>query len=190
MILHHFLTHHQMLGYVVIFLGMMFEGDITLFTAGFLTHQGYFNFGTMLTLLFCGAIVGDNMWYVFGEFMAEKKIFSRFKNFLEKSTSPFDEHLKTRTRRTVFISKLTWGLYRPIILKAAALKISFNKFIEADLVATLVWIFLVGGFGYLTSISFLAARRYLRYTELTLLLAVVTFILISYVARKISKKEL
>jgi len=190
MFLHHYLAVHQMLGYVIIFFGIMIEGDIILFTAGFLTHQGYFDIGMVFILLFLGAIIGDNIWYVLGELMGEKKLFLKVKKFIERATSPFDEHLKNRTARTIFISKFAYGLYRPIILKAGAMKISFGKFIEADLMATLIWIFLIGGLGYLSSASFLAFRHYLRYTELTLLLGIAIFILISYVITKISKKEL
>jgi len=190
MILHHYLITHQMLGYAIIFFGIMIEGDIILFTAGFLTHQGYFDVGIILILLFLGAIIGDNIWYVLGEVMGEKKLFLKVKKFIEKVTSPFDEHLKSRTARTIFISKFAYGLYRPIILKAGVLKLSFGKFIEADLLATFLWIFFIGGLGYLSSASFLAVRHYLRYTELTLLLGIAIFILISYVVTKISKKEL
>ncbi len=179
-----------MLGYAIIFFGMMVEGDILLFTAGFLTHQGYFDIDIMLLLVFLGTIIGDNIWYVLGELLGEKKSFLKVKKFIEKATSPFDEHLKNRTARTIFISKFTYGLCKSILLKAGAMKISFRKFIKADLAATFMWIFLVGGLGYLSSASFLAVRHYLRYTELTLLLGIAIFILISYVVTKISKKEL
>ncbi len=190
MILHHYLITHQMLGYAIIFFGMMVEGDVILFTAGFLTHQGYFDIGVALILVFLGTIIGDNIWYVLGELVSEKKLFLKVKKFIEKATSPFDEHLKNRTARTLFISKFTYGLCKPILLKAGAMKISFGKFIEADLMATFLWIFFIGGLGYLSSASFLAVKHYLRYTELTLLLGIAIFILISYVVTKISKKEL
>ncbi len=190
MILHHYLIAHQILGYAIIFFGMMIEGDILLFTAGFLTHQGYFDIGIALILVFLGTIVGDNIWYVLGELLSEKKLFLKVKKFIEKATGPFDEHLRNRPIRTIFISKFTYGLGKSILLKAGATKISFGKFIKADLVATFMWIFLVGGLGYLSSASFLAVRHYLKYTEITLLLGIAIFILISHVVTKISKKEL
>ena len=190
MILHDYLTTHQALGYAIIFFGMMIEGDILLFTTGFLTHQGYFDIGVASILVFCGVIIGDNIWYVLGELMGGKKSFFKINKFIEKATNPFDAHLKNRPAWTFFISKFAWGLYRPIVLKAGALKISFSKFIEANLIATVMWIFLVGGLGYLSSASFLAVRHYLRYTELTLLLAIAVFILISHIVTKISRKEL
>lgn len=190
MILHHYLVAHQMLGYAIIFFGMIIEGDILLFTAGFLTHQGYFDIGPVLILVFLGAIIGDSIWYVLGKLISEKELFLKVKKFIEKATSPFDAHLKNRPVRTLFISKFAYGLCKPIILKAGTIKISFEKFIKTDLAATFMWIFLVGGLGYLSSASFLAVRHYLKYTELSLFLGIAIFILISYVVTKISKKEL
>lgn len=190
MILYQYLTAHQTLGYAIIFLGIMIEGDIILFTAGFLTFQGFFNLGIMLPLVFLGTMIGDNLWYVFGELIGEKKIFFKFKNFIEKATGPFDDHLKNRPIRTIFISKFTYGLGKTIILKAGSMRVSFEKFIKADFIATSAWIFVVGGLGYLSSVSFLAVRRYLRYTEIALLLGVIIFVIISFFFSKIFKKEL
>jgi membrane protein DedA with SNARE-associated domain len=186
----HYLTDHQTLGYLIIFIGTMVEGDILLFTAGFLTHQGYFDIGTVIFLVFSGVIIGDNLWYVLGELMREREYFKKFRHFIGNITDPFNEQLKNRTARTIFISKFAYGLYRPILLKAGTLRLPFRQFIEADLMATFVWMFLIGGLGYLGSASFLLIRRYLRYTELTLLLGIAVFILISHIVTKISKKEL
>ena len=184
----HYLTEYQNLGYLIIFLGMMIEGDILLFTTGFLTYRGYFDIGVVLILVLLGVIIGDNLWYVFGELMAGRNNF--FIRFINRITGPFDEHLKKRLARTIFISKFAYGLYRPMLLRAGAQRLSFKKFIEADIVATVIWVFLIGGLGYLSSASFLLIRRYLRYSELTLLLGIVIFILISHFITKISKKEL
>ena len=183
----HYLTEYQTLAYWIIFFGMMIEGDIFLFTAGFLTYQGYFDIGIAFFLLFLGAIMGDNIWYVIGESAAIKNNF--FARFINRVTKHFDEHLKKHPARVIFVSKFAYGLHRPIILKAGAERLPFKKFIEADIITTIVWIFLIGGLGYLSSASFLLIKRYLRYTELTLFLGIAIFILISHFITKISKKE-
>lgn len=183
----HYLSEYQTLGYIIIFLGMMIEGDILLFTTGFLTHRGYFNIDVALLAVFLGVIIGDNIWYVLGETISEKSFLGRF---ITRITAPFDEHLKNRTIRTIFISKFAYGLYRPTLLRAGMLRLSFKKFIEGDISASIVWILLIGGLGYLSSVSFFLIRRYLRYTELTLFFSLILFILISHLLRHISKKEL
>lgn len=184
----HYLTEYQTLGYIMIFLGMMIEGDILLFTVGFLVHRGYFDVGTMLALIFSGVIIGDNIWYILGELIGGKDNF--FTRFIKRITESFDDHLKKRTVRTIFITKFAYGLYRLTLLRAGMLKLPFKKFIEGDIIASIFWIFLVGGLGYLSSASFILMRYYLRYTEITLLFGLVLFILISHILRHISKKEL
>lgn len=182
-----YLTEYQTLAYWIIFIGMMIEGDIILFTAGFLAHRGYFNVDALLLIVISGVILGDNLWYVLGEMLNEK---SYLYKFISRIASPFDEHLKNRTARTIFVAKFTYGFYRPLLLRVGSQRLPFRKFIEADIFASVVWIFIIGGLGYLSSASFFLIRHYLRYTELTLLLGIVIFILISHIITGISKKEL
>lgn len=183
----HYLTEYQTLGYIIIFLGMMIEGDVLLFTAGFLTYRGYFAIDIVLLIVFLGVIIGDNLWYALGEIINENSVFGRFITRLAK---PFDEHLRKQTIRTIFISKFAYGIHRPTLFRAGMLRLPFKKFIEGDVIASLAWIFLIGGLGYLSSASFILIKHYLRYTELTLLFGLILFILISHLLRHISKKEL
>ena len=183
----HYLTEYQTWSYIIIFLGMMVEGDILLFTVGFLANRGYFAIDMALLTVFLGTLIGDNLWYVLGEIINENSVFGRF---VIRLTKPFDEHLRARTFRTIFITKFAYGLHRATLLKLGMLRVSFKKFIESDIIASTFWIFLVGGLGYLSSASFILIKHYLRYTELTLLFGLILFILISHLITNISKKEL
>lgn len=183
----HYIISHQTFAYLIIFVGMMIEGDVLLFTAGFLANRGIFDVITLLIIIFSGVILGDNLWYIFGEIIKKE---SYLYGFIERLTLPFDEHLKNRTIRTIFIAKFAYGFYRPLLLRAGSQNLSFKKFIKADVFASTVWIFLIGGLGYISSASFFIIRRYLRYTELTLFLGIAIFILISHIIAGISKKEL
>lgn len=183
----HYLTEYQTLGYIIIFLGMMIEGDILLFTVGFLTYRGYFDIGIVLLIVSLGIVIGDNLWYVLGEVIKENSIFGRF---ITRVIKPFDEHLKKRTVWTIFISKFAYGSHRLTLLRAGMLRLPFKKFIEGDISASVVWILLIGGLGYISSASFFLIRRYLRYSEITLLFGLILFILVSHLITRISKKKL
>ncbi len=184
-----FLTAHQSIGYVIAFLGIALEGEVTLFTAAFLASRGYFDPVFLFALAFAGAIIGDNIWYVLGEIAREKNRFSKIRRLAEKATGSFDEHLKSHPMKTFFVSKFAWGLHRPIVFKSGILKVPFGSFLKGNAIATAVWIFFVGGLGYLSSVV-LGARRYLRYTEISLLSAILVFVLISKLLTKLSEKEL
>ena len=86
----HYLTEYQALAYWIILFGMMIEGDIFLFTVGFLTYQGYFDIDTILFLIFFSVIIGDNIWYALGEIISEKNNF--FTRFIKHVTRSFDNH--------------------------------------------------------------------------------------------------
>ncbi len=64
--LSHYLGFWLPVGYLVVFLAMMVEGDAALFAAAFLTHQGFFNLGVIIVVVFLGVLIGDLGWYWLG----------------------------------------------------------------------------------------------------------------------------
>lgn len=184
----HYLIEYQTLAYWIIFFGMMVEGDILLFSIGFLVHQGYFAWDKTLLIVFLGVMIGDNLWYALGELLSNRKIALTL--FTNRLIGMFDNHLKNRTARTIFISKFVYGFHRPMLIRAGSLRLSFKEFIRGDFSASIIWIFIIGGLGYLSGASFFAVKKYLRYTEISLLLVVTVFIAISYIASRISKRKL
>lgn len=49
-----------------LFIGFFLPGDSLLFTAGFLSSQGFLNIWILMALTFLGAVLGDNFGYAFG----------------------------------------------------------------------------------------------------------------------------
>ena len=49
-----------------LFVGFFLPGDSLLFTAGFLSSQGFLNVWLLVVLVFIGAVLGDNVGYAFG----------------------------------------------------------------------------------------------------------------------------
>ena len=47
----YYLTLYKPLSYLIVFLGMIFEGDIMLFATTFLAHEGVFNIFALLPIL-------------------------------------------------------------------------------------------------------------------------------------------
>ena len=58
--------HHQTLAYLVIFLGLIFEGEITLIFAGVLSNLGALNFWVSLAFIFAGGISKTTESYKLG----------------------------------------------------------------------------------------------------------------------------
>lgn len=56
----------EQFGYVALFLGVFFEGEMVLILAGFLAFQGYLRLDLVIATAFCGACAGDQLWYLLG----------------------------------------------------------------------------------------------------------------------------
>ena len=176
------------LGYAAVFAGLFIEGDIVLFIAAFLTSQGVFDLGDMIIVAFSGTLLGDIFWYFLGYYINGR--FVKVSKWIDKVTKPFDEHILSRSFHTILISKFTFSLNRAILFRAGSLKVPLKNFLKADLAAICVWMVLVGGFGYFTSMSLELVRHYLRFAELALLLGLAIFITVFHLISRRSKKAL
>lgn len=187
-----YLAPYLGIGYPLIFIATMFEGDIILFTTGFLTQQGLFSIIYTPIVVFFGALAGDLLWYWFGYELNKLHIsISLVRRWMERLSGPIDEHLINRTTHTVFISKFAYGFNHLTLMRAGMLGIKLKAFIKANMLATLAWMLVVGGLGYASGESFALFKRYLRYGEFALLGAVITFFLFwHFVVTKRLEREL
>jgi len=65
--------HHQVLAYVIIFLGLIFEGEIIAISVGILAHLGALNFWFSIFFILVGAISKTLIFYELGEFLYKFK---------------------------------------------------------------------------------------------------------------------
>lgn len=184
----HTLTLYRPLGYFLIFISLLIEGEFVLFTAAFLTHQGAFDIGDMFMVIISGVLAGDMLWYFAGTLLDGTNYW--WQKWFNRFTKPFDRHLAESPFRTIFISKFTYGFHRAIIVKAGMLKIARSKFLKADIASAFLWIGIVGGLGYGASASFLLARRYLRLAEVGLILVLIIFFLLLHFTSRYFQKKL
>lgn len=189
-LLPHYLAYWQPLGYIILFLGMMVEGDTVLFVAAYLTHAGYFALTPMLLTALWGMILGDNLWYTLGLKLRKSERLQFIAKWAEGLAQPFDEHLRENPFRTIFIAKFTYGFNRAVITRAGMLNLRWKKIEESDILATLLWMAIVGGLGYFSSASLSYLKSYIRYGEVGLLIAVVLFFLLERALANHSRKHL
>jgi membrane protein DedA with SNARE-associated domain len=182
------LGEFRWLGYLVVFLGVMVEGDVVLFTAFFLARSNLFDLGDLVFFALAGSIIGDLGWYTLGRRPVH---FLRWLYpWVERLTKPFDSHLSKRFFHTTLVSKFTYGLHHPILIRAGMIKVPLKHFIERDLVAIVLWIAAVGSLGYFSGYSFSLVRHYLQYAEVALLFALIIFYFIFHFISRWSRREL
>lgn len=172
-----FLTAWQPLGYLLAFLGMIVEGDIFLFTAAFLTSRGLFNPLFMFAALFSGVIFGDVLWYGLGHLACRAPRLGRCINAL---SCRFDSQIACRPWRAIFVSKFVYGIHHMLLMRLGMASMDFRRFLKIDLSASLGWIAVVGGLGYLAGASFALIEHYVRFVEFALLAALALFLFFEY----------
>ncbi len=175
------------LGYFLLFIGLVFEGDTVLFIASFLAYHGFFDVGKFFLIAFSGSIVGDAFFYWLGQRINSSS------SFINKITSRIkfaDAHLINRLPHTIFVSKFTYGIHHLVMLRAGALNIDFKKIIKYNLFPTLLWILFIGGLGYLSGASFVIIKKYVRFIEASLLIALIIFFIVERFIKKRSEKKL
>jgi len=183
----HYIVYWKPLAYGILFLGMVFEGDIMLFTAGFLVSEAFLDPLPTFIVLYVGVLIGDSLWYWLGHRIG----CSRWcvNRWITKISGPIDNHLLERPLHTIFISKFMYNFHHLVLIKAGILKLKFKKFFKNDIISSLGWIAIVGGLGYLSGASFALIKNYLKYAEIVLLLALAVFFLLNYLIVKYELKK-
>lgn len=134
-------------GYAAIYIGTLFEGEISLIVAGYLAHESLLNFWGVVFVGVLGAITGDNIWY----FVAKKrggKMLTRTPRIQAKAEA-LSNHLRINSPLMMFGSHFFIG-FRSLIAIMIALKgVPQRQFALYNLLGSSVWALLVCCLGYL-----------------------------------------
>lgn len=176
------------LTYVVLFTGLLFEGDILLFTSAFLLREGILHPFPFLLTVALGTIIGDALWFYLGSHFP--KYLPKLHAFLDKVAEPFDRVLHANPFRTLFTTKFLYGTHRPVLMRTGSSHMSLRTFLQNDIPAVVLWATIICGLGYATSASFSLIRHYLRFAEIALGISVILFILILIIVRHTSRARM
>lgn len=182
-----YLTLWRPLGYGIVFLGMIFEGDAILFTAAFLARERFFSLHTTVVVVLVGVLVGDLFWFQLG--MLADRSFPRVRQWVMRIAAPLDSQLQDRPFHYFLLSKFIF-IGHGVLARAGMVKMHMRTFIRADFPATILWVITVGALGYFSSISLAFLRHYLRLVELSLLFSLVLFLFILSIAKQYSRRVL
>jgi len=174
--------------YLIVFIGMILEGEAILFTALYLAHQGHLKPEIIILVALSGMFIGDILWYKLGSRLEKSSAFAR--KIAARVSKRLDKHLIKQPLTTIFIGKFTYGIYHAILLRAGALKIRFKTFLQAAISSSIIWFALIGGLAYFSSVSMNLLKRYFKYGEIGLVVGIIIFFVITHFISKFSKKEI
>lgn len=189
-----FVQDHRTWGYVLLFLGMVLEGEVFLIVAGMLARLKAFDFAEVVWVALAGVIVGDVLWYGIGVLLsrfdgrisitktAEKTVYMVFPKFLKK---PF---------LSILLSKFIYGVNHATLVFSGMVKLNFRVFFQAEVLASFVWVAIYAVAGYMFGHAAIAVTHKAARFALLALAFVVGFILLErwmsfYYERQESKRN-
>ncbi|MFA6585644.1 MAG: hypothetical protein WCS86_00585 [Candidatus Paceibacterota bacterium] len=176
-ILNHIVQDNQILAYLVIFLGLIFEGEIVVITTGILSYLGALNFWVALIFIIAGGIAKTFGGYYLGGYIYKKYNDHEFFKYLERRVAYFMPRFLEKPFWSIFISKFIMGVNYLIVLFSGYKKINLKTYLKAELLSTAIWAPLLLSLGFFFSQTALSYSKEINKFSLIILILVVVFLL-------------
>lgn len=160
-------------GYFILFPLAAIEGPIVSLVVGFLIYLGYLKFLPAYTILLLGDLIPDTVYYYIGRFGKRRKIMEKYGSRLNLIEKLWREH----GRKTMFLSKLAYGLSIPFLISAGLVKMPYRKFISYAFPVTLFQYGVIMIIGYSLGHSYQIAERYIQYAYVIVAAILIVFII-------------
>ena len=153
------IEHHQVLVYGIIFLGLIFEGELFLISTGILIHLGALNFYFAFVFLVLGGLTKTFVGYALGEYLFEKFNHHKVFRYIQRRVYNILPRFKENPFWSIFISKFIMGSNYLVIIFSGYEKINYRKFLKAEISATMIWVPLMLSLGYFFGYTALRISR-------------------------------
>lgn len=174
------IEHNQLLAYLLIFAITIFEGEVVTISAGILILLGALHFWIALIAILCGGVIKSFLGYFIGGFLNKRFHHNRFFQYIEKKVLSIMPHFEEKPFWSIFVSKFLM-VNHIVIIFSGYKKINFKKYIQAEILSTVLWAFSLIALGYF--FSYAAFRISDRLSEF--LLIVLLFIVGFFIIEKI-----
>jgi membrane protein DedA with SNARE-associated domain len=172
--------HNQLLAYFLIFFITIFEGEVVVISSGILIALGALNLWIAFIAIVAGGIIKSFLGYSIGTFLHTKFNDNRFFQYIERKVLSIMPHFEAKPFWSIFASKFLM-VNHIVIIFAGYKKIEFKKYIQAELLSTVLWAVSLLTLGYF--FSYAAFKISHKLSEF--LLIIVLFIVGFFVLEKI-----
>ncbi len=183
--------------YLILFPLACFEGPLVALAVGFMIHLGYLEFIPAYLLLICGDLIPDTVYYYLGRFGNKQTVLTKYiarSGFVGRNAEVIKKLWQDHPGKTMFLSKLAYGLSTPFLVSAGFFKMPFKKFITYALPVTLSQYAVLLAVGYYLGQSYELAAKYFQYAGLVVAGILVVFVIgyilfVQYARKKIKDLE-
>jgi phosphatidylglycerol lysyltransferase len=172
-------------GYLLLFLGVIFEGEAFLIAGSFLANQGYFHIVTVSLVALAANTLSAQIYYTAARVRGRKWFDARF-----PTKSPYRKIIDWVGKHDnwlLLISRFLFGFRIVIPAACGAFGMSVARFVTLNVIAGILWVIPTALAGYYFGASvttFLkGAKQYMMEVILLGLLAVAIFLAVKHVQR-------
>lgn len=176
-ILNHLVRDHQVLAYLIIFVGLIFEGEVVVITAGVLSYLGALDFWGALFFILAGGTMKTFGVYYLGELINRKYNQLSILKYLEKRVFYFLPRFKQTPFWSIFISKFIVGTNFWVIVLSGYNRIHFKTFLKAEALSTIIWAPALLCLGYFFSQTALSYSKEINRFSLAVFILLIIFLL-------------
>ncbi len=188
-----FIQTHEYWANVLLFLGMIIEGEIILILAGILIHQHALHPAETMLLLSAAALLKTVFGYQLGSWIARRFPNSRFLKYVEKRILLLLPRFRERPFWSIFISKFIYGVNNATLIFAGYMKTNFPMYVRAEIISTIIWLLGFLGLGYFFSFAAFSISGNIRQGVLLILIFIGGFLilqrLVSFIYDLVEYKE-
>ena len=134
-------------GYLIVFLGGVFEGETILLLAGFIASEGILKLHYVMLFALMGAVIGDTAWFLLGKYRASA-IVNRFPSVQAMVHRP----VRLMTKHPRFLAgsmRFMYGFRTVIPLSLGMSGMKVRTFVFYNFIGAVIWTITITYIGYL-----------------------------------------
>lgn len=187
-----FISNHQNLSYLIIFVGMFIEADLFFLTAAIFADQKYLEWPVLMAVSYVGIVLGDIAFYYLGKYSENTRLGNWLNKRFRKYHQWLDQNFIPRYFKLVFFTKFLYYINRLMPFLAGWHKMEFRKFLKIHFYADLSWLIIMSsiGFGLSALVALVGTKWVLERMWLFFLVLGAVFISGNYFLKRFFSKKI
>jgi membrane protein DedA with SNARE-associated domain len=133
-------------GYIALFIGAFFEGEVIVVVSGILASLGYLSLWPVIATAMVATFIGDQTFFLIGR--KKGKVFIEKRPHIRERAEKVHELLHGHQNKILFGFRFLYGLRIPTLIALGTSEISQKKFLIFNVINSVIWTlgFVLGGY--------------------------------------------
>ncbi|MFA6136198.1 MAG: hypothetical protein WC705_02475 [Candidatus Paceibacterota bacterium] len=145
--LNSFIDQYSNFAYLIVFLAIIIEGDVSLLLFGALSKEHYVKFWEVYVIAIVAAAIHDIIFWNIGDRIAKSNR-TKYLFFDFIKAKAFLERMRPLAGIFIFLSKFAWNLNRVVLVCVGYIRIDFKTFVKYSIPVAILWPLIFLSVGY------------------------------------------